>query len=257
MPFYQTQDDHFIANPATRGPWHVDFQHAGPPSALLARALEQQAEGLQIVRLCVDLLKPVPIDRLRIACEERTPGKRRRLVEASLFALDSGQLLARAQALMLRQHSVVLPVLSQHDPQPPLAVNACAPLDFGFFGADEGYHTAMELRLAAGALGQGRAQVWMRQRLPLVDQETPSPLQRLMCIADSGNGVSAALDTREYSFMNPDLSVNLRRPARGEWLCLDAHSHFQPHGLGMAESRIWDGDGVVANATQNLLLEAR
>src|SRR5262249_11003029 len=40
--FYEPLGDgRFAATPHTRGPWDPAFQHAGPPSALLGRALER------------------------------------------------------------------------------------------------------------------------------------------------------------------------------------------------------------------------
>src|SRR5512143_3530526 len=51
----------------TRGPWHPEHQHAGPPIALVCRALEQAAQvhGLaHISRLTANLLRPVPIGEL-------------------------------------------------------------------------------------------------------------------------------------------------------------------------------------------------
>ncbi len=95
----------------------------------------------------------------------------------------------------------------------------------------------------------------MRPVVELVAGEPMTGLQRLMVIADSGNGVSMVLDKERFNFTNPDLTVNIRRVPEGEWLCLDATTHCQDFGLGIAESRIWDVRGVVANGTQNLLLE--
>ena len=68
----------------------------------------------------------------------------------------------------------------------------------------------------------GPATVWMRMRHPLVAGEEPTPLQRVLAAADSGNGVSATLDLARYLFINVDLSVHLHRLPAGEWVCLDA-----------------------------------
>ena len=255
--FYVVDGDSYLSTEHTRGPWGEGLQHAGPPSALLARAIEAAADGLQVVRLGIDLLKPVPIVPLRIRVDERTGGKRRRVLEAVLCRADDGLELARATAQLLRREAVETGELPLHDPEPPIGPDEAEAVDFGFFTGELGYHTAMELRCAAGGIGTGRTQMWMRPRVALVDGEAMSPLQRLMTVADSGNGVSLVLDIREFAFTNPDLTVNIRREPRGDWLCLDARTHFQPHGLGMAESRIWDADGVCANGTQNLLLQRR
>lgn len=253
--FYLPEKDYFLSTPNTTGPWHEQFQHAGPPSALLGRALELAAEDLAPVRFSVDLLKPVPVAPLKIELVEITPGKRRRVIEARLLALEGEVLVARAQALFLREADIPLVGMPVHDGATPKSPEASAPFEFSFFKTEVGYHTAMELRLAAGGPGTGKTQMWMRQRVPLVAGEAPSPLQRLLTVADSGNGVSMVADKAKYSFANPDLTVNIRRAPEGEWLCLDAHTHFQNNGLGMAESRLWDASGVIANGTQNLLLE--
>lgn len=258
--FFEPDGGRYIATPLTRGPWHQDFQHAGPPSALLAHAIEAQAQNesqrQQVVRLGIDLFKPIPIAALRIDVTQRDGGRRRRVVEAVLIDDVSDTPLARAQALLLSEPGLALGEQPNHDPAAPQPADECALHDLGFFRWDVGYHTAMELRLASGSLGSGQSAVWMRQRVPLLPNETPSGLQRLMAIADSGNGVSMVLNPREFSFVNPDLTVNIRRPAQGEWICLDARTHFQPGGLGMAESRLWDANGLVANGTQNLLAQA-
>ena len=61
--------DVFRAGPLTRGPWNPDHQHAGPPSALISRAIARAAasEGLtHLARLTVNLFRPAPISDCRI-----------------------------------------------------------------------------------------------------------------------------------------------------------------------------------------------
>ena len=90
-------------------------------------------------------------------------------------------------------------------------------------GQEVGYHTAMEVRFVAGSfLELGPATAWMRMRHPLVPDEAPSPLCRVLIAADSGNGVSAALDYQRWRFINPDLTVYLMRPPAGDWVALEA-----------------------------------
>ena len=252
--FYQTDGELFIATANTIGPWSEAFQHAGPPSALLLHQLLQQAEGMHPARFQVELLKPVPVRALQLSTQEITPGKRRRVLQAELVDAQAGQTVARAQLLLLRRESISLGDLPNHDgPQPP-APEQCAPFAFNFFTAEVGYHTAMELRLASGGLGSGKTQMWMRPRIDLLPGVPCGPLERIPLVGDSGNGISMVIDPRKIGFANPDLSLNIRRPPQSDWLCLDAHTHLQDFGIGLAESRIWDAAGVVANGNQNLLL---
>jgi hypothetical protein len=97
----------------------------------------------------------------------------------------------------------------------------------------------------------------MRMRQPLVAGERPSPLQRVLTAADSGNGVSATLDWRRYLFINVDLSVHLERMPSGEWLCLDAVTLPQPSGIGVADTLLLDEGGRIGRALQTLLVAER
>ena len=81
------------------------------------------------------------------------------------------------------------------------------------------------MRFAAGGWDEpGPATVWTRLRVPVVAGEEPSRPQRVLAVADSANGVSAVLPFGDWLFINPELTVHLRRAARGEWICLDAET---------------------------------
>jgi hypothetical protein len=86
--------------------------------------------------------------------------------------------------------------------------------------------------------------------------EETRPVSRAAAAADFGNGVSWVLSRNAgYVFINPDLTVYLHRRPAGEWVCLEAITYAQPHGVGMAESRLWDDRGPIGRAVQSLLLE--
>jgi hypothetical protein len=132
------------------------------------------------------------------------------------------------------------------------------PGEFFHTGYDVGYHTAMEYRFVEGAFMEaGPAVVWMRMGVPLLPGETPTPLQRVLAAADSGNGVSAALDWRRYLFINVDLSVHLHRMPVGEWVCLDAVTTPEPNGIGIADTALFDTEGQIGRAMQTLLVSER
>jgi len=125
-------------------------------------------------------------------------------------------------------------------------------------GYDVGYHTAMDYRFTEGAfIEPGPATVWMRMGIPLVPGEEPTPLQRVLAAADSGNGVSAALDWKKYLFINVDLTVHLHRMPEGDWVCLDAVTRPEPNGIGMADTRLLDERSSIGRAAQTLLIAER
>ena len=110
--------------------------------------------------------------------------------------------------------------------------------------------------MTGGFLEPGPATVWMRTRVPLVEGEEPTQLQRVLVAADSGNGVSAALDWRRYIFINTDLSVHLLREPSGHWVCLDAVTHVD--GLGLADTALCGREnGRIGRAAQTLLVRER
>jgi hypothetical protein len=123
---------------------------------------------------------------------------------------------------------------------------------------DFGYGNAVELRFAAGSWTvPGPATVWSRLRVGLVAGEPLTGLQRLLAIADSGNGVSGVLPLDEWLYINPELTVHLRREPRGEWICLDAETTISQDGAGLARSTLSDDSGVVGAGAQALLVARR
>ena len=76
----------------------MTLQHGGPPSALLARTIEQVPSdaGLTVARFSVDFFGGVPQGRLTAQARVIRPGRRIELVEASLRAADRVVAVARA-----------------------------------------------------------------------------------------------------------------------------------------------------------------
>jgi hypothetical protein len=248
----------FVATELTRGPWDPGSQHAGPPSALLGREIEgmEGSEAFQVGRVVFEILRPVPIGPLRVETRVLRPGRKVRMVEASLSG-EAGELM-RATAWQLRTTELDLPGGAVDDSPPPAGPEEGWVPEFFPTGQEAGYHTAMEWKAVAGAfLEPGPATVWLRMRQPLVAGEQPTPLQRALIAADVGNGISAVLDYHSYVFINVDLTVHFERMPEGEWVCIDAVTRPQPSGIGTAESVISDQRGRIGRAAQSLLIEQR
>lgn len=253
-------DNVFCASDLTRGPWHLRQQHAGPPIALVAHALEVAAQPhglLHMARLTANLLRPVPIADITVRVQEDYVG--RNAGHFSAVALSEGKELIRATALFQREDEVTLPhSLAGH----PLPLAPMPPADateqrMHFSHGQTGYPDLVETRVAAGRMFDGPSAVWFRFRHPLVEGYMPSPYQRVAVAADSGNGISAVLDLSAYLFVNSDLTINLLRRPVGEWICLDARTHLSSHGGGLAESALYDEAGLIGRATQSLFVRKR
>ena len=249
-------DGRFTSTEHTGGPWDPRLQHAGPPSALLARLIETMPSAWPgvVVRMSVDILGPVPVTELATRTEVLRSGRSVELVTAELAA--DGRVAMRARAWRVRRAELELPELPAGHPHPvPEFPTAESPLPAGWGG---GYLHAMEWRLAAGEWNErGPATVWGRMRHPLLPGEQPTGLQRLMTIADSGNGASNVLPLGEWLFINPELTVHVAAEPIGEWICLDAETVLTPDGFGLATSQLFDRTSLVARGAQSLFVGRR
>jgi hypothetical protein len=248
------------ASALTRGPWDPSHQHAGPPIAMVRRAIEAEAHrhGLtHIGRLTANLLRPLPIAELTI--EVSTDYAGRNAAHFSARMSSGGKELARFTALAQREIELALPEgLDGHPlPSAPKRPEDSAIQRMPFGRKHTGYADLVENRIASGEFFRKRCAAWFRLQRPLVEGELPSGYQRVAVAADSGNGISAVLDFATHSFVNSDLTINLLRRPVGEWVCVDARTLLAPNGCGLAESQLFDEAGLIGRATQSLVVRAR
>ena len=265
--------DAYVATELTRGPWDPGSQHAGPPAALIGREIERLPSDapMQVGRVTFEILRPVPIGRLRVEARVVRPGRSVEMAEATLSADDAPLIRATAWRLRIADLELAEGLGSLDGPglsgttestlRPGLAPpgpDEGAHRDFFATGSSVGYHTAMDYRFIAGAfLDRGPATAWLRMRQPLVAGEEPSPLQRVLTAADTGNGLSATLDWDRYLFINVDLTVHLHRMPAGEWVCLDAITIPEPTGIGATDTALYDEIGPIGRAAQTLFVGKR
>jgi hypothetical protein len=254
---YVPDGDRFVATELTRGPWNPDHQHAGPPAALLARAIEDVSgiPGDQTTRLSFDILRPVPVGPLEIDVNVLRGGTRVEQAEATLKDTD-GKALMRLTAWRMRLGDTATIATLDPPPEPPDTGTQ------GFDGwprdDDVAYRDALEWRWLSGTFTEpGPATVWTRVRYPLVAGDEITPLQRLLVMVDAASGVSAMLDWSKWLFINVDLTIHLERPPRGEWMAMDAQTRIGDVGAAVCTSVLSDGLGRLGVSAQSLLVEPR
>ncbi|MFC5994732.1 thioesterase family protein [Pseudonocardia hispaniensis] len=263
-PFYKPLDDpggtRFYATFSTTGPWFADAQHLGPPTALLIRALERCPQSrpdtapMELSRITVEVLGPVPAAEVSVHAQLERPGRTIELLAAEMTAGGRAVLRARAWRLAAGDTAAVAVGHAEPLPGPEKAATRSERPD----GWLPGFMDAMEWRFFRGSLGTpGPGVAWMRQRVPLIDGEEPSALQRLAVVADSANGVAAVLDMRQWLFVNTELTIHLHRPPTGEWIGLDAATVVGPRGCGTVAATLFDGSGHVGRVAQSLTIRPR
>ncbi len=237
-----------------RGPWDPSACHAGPPTALMVRAVEALAPGQRLSRINVELMRPIPMAGFRVQGVVRRPGRSVTFTEAEIF--DEDHIYARAFAMHIRtldlletQTAAVASPRFEEAVVGDFPIKPIAPyLDAFTSSVDVLYDPAN------GRGGGGPTTMWMRTKVPILADEEPSPFQSICPLADCGNGISYNEYLDKTLFVNPDLSLSLHRDPVGDWLCSRSVSHWQPDGTGMSDSELFDRDGPVGRAVQNLLL---
>jgi hypothetical protein len=226
--------------------------HAGPPSALLTGLLERTAprEDMVLARVTVEILGAVPITDVEVETSVERPGRSVELLAGELRA--GGRPVLRARAWRVLGSPVGTPQ------EPPIALPEVAEAPPAALGGTFGYAHAVEWRWARGGWeDRGPATVWTRMKIPLVEGEEPTPRQRVMVVADSGNGASNVLDWGRYLFINTELTVHFTREPLGEWVLLDASTQIAEGGAGLASSVLSDRSGPVARGAQALFVARR
>ena len=252
--FVPLGENRYQATSHTSGPWAPELQHAGPPAALIGRQLErtEPRDDLVLSRITFEILHAVPVGELTVSARVVRPGRSVELLEARLEAGGREVVSARAWRVLRAPADTPATPLS-YEPPPLPGEEAPMPDQLR-----SGYLRAIEWRpVRGGFLEPGPGAAWTRLRYPLVEGEEPTGLQRLLAVADSGNGISGTLDMREWWFINPELTVHLEREPSGEWICLDAATSMQPGGAGLAASVMSDEHGPVARGTQTLYVGRR
>jgi hypothetical protein len=254
---YEEHGDVLHATELTRGPWDPNAQHGGAPAGIVMRALEKLDDGgadLQLARVTYELVRPAPLGDLLLTASVVRPGRRVQLLEASLTTPD-GTEVVKARALRVARAPVSVGS-STPPPHPgPHALHETTGRIYDGVGYLGG---AMEVRMVRGHFDEvGPACAWFRLKLPFIDGEAPSPLQRLVAAADFPNGIATELSWDGYVFINPDLTVYVEREPRGEWIGLDAQMRVVQDGVGVAQAVLFDVDGRVGRSLQSLYVATR
>jgi hypothetical protein len=248
----------WVATALSRGPWDPRHCHGGPVSALLTRAVEQVDHDdvtWQTARLTIELVRPVPVlEPLTLATRVERPGRKVSLISAVLAAGDVE--VAHVKALRIRQHALELPADTIVPDELGFPLPSAARPETTRWGGDDGHlafhKDACEHRFVEGSwIADGPVAVWIRLIAAVVPGENPTGVQRVAAAADFGNGVSKALPTDRFVFINPDLTIHLLRPPVGEWIGMRTASHYGPFGAGLAESALYDVEDSLSGGEEH------
>ncbi|TGD86288.1 thioesterase family protein [Mycolicibacterium sp. CH28] len=239
----------FASTDHTRSNWTPEIQHGSPPLALLTKAIEERlAPGMRIGRLTLDILGAIPVSELRVRVRVDRPGSRISMLSAEMSA---DRPVARVTAWALATSDTRDAVTDRFL---PLVEGQTAPLALQWKDAG-GYIDSVQWR---PQYDEGDSAVyWLTPLVGLVDDEPTTALQRLTMVVDSANGVGAAIDPKQFVFMNTDTAVHLHRLPTGTDFGLRARGSIGPDGIGVTTAELFDRDGFIGTSAQTLLVQRR
>ena len=261
---FEVDGDLLIPTDLVRGPWDHGLQHGGAVGGALGWAAESAVESLPadgggrfvLCRLTTEILRPVPAVPLRYRASIDRAGRRSRVVSASLWHQQT--CVARASSQWARVRDVGSPAgpfdgvgvgAAATNVDPAVPRRPAEPSDPG--AGHPGYPRpgfncdVFELRCLTGSTEDpGPGIVWVRMVAELIAGVKPTPVHLMATVADLGNAVGWEPSPAGLPMINPDVTLQMFRYPAGAWVCLESSSRSATTGIGMVETRLWDGDGL-------------
>ncbi len=253
---YRVEGSRVTTSPNAAGPWDAGMQHGSAPAALVVWAAEAipTPVPMHIARVTIDLMRPVPVAPLTLETEVLREGRKIQLCAVRLRAGNT--VVVGATVLKIKTQVLALPPevtdIALELPGPDQS-----PVEEPSHSSSP-FVTGISLRAARGHFGvPGPGAIWYRVDRPLIEASPVSHAMRAVVAADFCNGTAAALDFRDWTFLNADLTVSFARVPVGEWILVDAESWIGPDGAGLAMARLADVNGYFGRVVQSLVIEQR
>ncbi|MCK0165688.1 thioesterase family protein [Marinobacter sp. S6332] len=256
---FQRDNELYVPTPASCSPWSPNHLHGGPVVGLMAHAVEQASgnTSLNLSRLTVDLLRPVPYSPLTVSTRLVRGGARLQVLEASLF--DGTNEVARASALFLENRTTSVPEhgrFPKGEFDPPVGsvdANISEAAGWQNLYSPVGLHSTAKAEVVEGVNAEGHGIAWMKLPVPVVQGIQTSPTVMAATLSDFGNGVAQLSLSSNVGCINADVSLYLHRKPVGEWLGLDACSRMQDSGVGLVETTLFDSGGPIGKILQAII----
>lgn len=254
---FERQGSDFTATEACRSPWHPGILHGGAVSALfglLAEEYLQQHPAFVLNRLSMNLFKPVPLATLNTRIEVVRDGGRLKLVRFYLSC--QGKPVADAEALLQKTRALELPAWAPASHPVPAQPDTLSEFTIQDLleeqGVDipHGFHSRVRVRAVTPWNEEGATTAWLDVPLEILPGQPLTPLTRVCMLSDLGNGSGQLKLGEALGTINADIVLTLSRYPNSEWICFDSHAMFQPNGVGITHTRLFDTEGEIGHVLQ-------
>ncbi|MEI6251407.1 MAG: acyl-CoA thioesterase domain-containing protein [Mycobacteriaceae bacterium] len=233
-------DGVFHPTEAALSRWGNDSLNGPAVVGLAARVLELEygMDGFLPTRMTVDLFKAARRVPTEVATRLVRAGRRIRNSECDV--LQGGILVARATMVAYRQSAPPPGAewVAQASFNPPPGVTGAAYL----IGSDDSKWSQ------AGTEHQNTARKRVYHRtIDVVGGERPSPFVRTVVAAEATSLVTN-MGTRGIGYINGDLTVALSRLPEGDYIGVQADSHWCDDGVAVGAATLFDDAGPFGTA---------
>ena len=253
--FERLSPTRFRATEQTQGAWDATQMHVAPVIGLLTHVIEthrdaRRDDGHALTRISVDILGTMPVGELDVDVRVLRAGRTIELVEATLAHAGRTALVARAW-LQQKYHTAavqwsgIAPIPGPDELEPFEPASGWA----GTFARTiDGRRRIFE---------PGRGQVWLKLRLPLLEDEPVSTTAQVLGVADIANGMTPRLAPDVASYPNLDLTVHLFREPVTAWAGFDTAVSIGADGIGLTRTALHDIHGPIGTSAQVLTVRMR
>ena len=255
MPYFERLDDEtFRPTDDVQGAWNTAEQHIAPALGLIGHVLEREHRGrggaLQLSRVSYDILGTLPMEEVSVTARVLRPGRTIELTEAVLSHAGRPAVIARAWFLQTGDTTALAGTATaaaapRHE-VPPWEAAGDWP---GRYVASAEIHRQQT--------EPGRALIWVRPRLALLDGEEVSTTAHVLGTVDIANGMTPRVDPARLVFPNVDTTTHLMRAPQGEWVGFDTTVSFGPEGIGLTHAVLHDEAGPLGVTSQILTIRPR
>jgi hypothetical protein len=246
----------FRATEQAGGPWSPDMLQGSATTALMTREVERLsvASGFAVRRLTFDLWRPAGLRAFALRTDMLRDGRKAKTLQVRL--MDGETEIGRCTALLTAQGE------SPADPFSKAAAADAAPETGApppaFVQKWSRYFQNVSVRLIEGALEKpGPAAAWMRLDVPMVEGEANTPLLQAVQAADFSSGVGQIVDMRQWTFINPEISLYFFRAPEDEWILIRSRTRVGANGAGLTIASLSDRHGPFAEVMQAMTFEKR
>ena len=246
----------FRATEQAGGPWSPDMLQGSATTALMTREVERLAvaSGFEVRRLTFDLWRPAGLRVFGLQTDMLRDGRKAKTLQVRL--MDGEIEIGRCTALLTAHGELPADPFST-------AANCDAAPETGapppaFAQRWSRYFQNVSVRLIEGALEKpGPAAAWMRLDVPMVEGEANTPLLQAVQAADFSSGVGQIVDMRQWTFINPEISLYFFRAPEDEWILIRSRTRVGAHGAGLTMASLSDRRGAFAEVMQAMTFEKR